>query len=107
MPTTRPLLGINDALPGSQTLTFRDSDATDRRGRPRGVASLLLLRAVADGPEADVGKAEIFGSYTRGPIGIPYEHADNGKTATYWACWCNPREERGALSMPVSMTIAA
>ena len=107
VPPTRPTLGVNGVLPGSQTLSFRDSVETDRRGRPRGVASLLLLRAVGDGPEPDVGKAEILGNYTRGPIGVPYDHADNGKTATYWACWCNPREERGLLSLPVSMTIAA
>ena len=55
-----------------------------------------------------MGKAEIIGTYTRGPIGVPYDHADNGKTRDVLGGAGATRGRSAASTpLPVSMTIAA
>src|SRR5690606_1800768 len=106
-PTTQPKLDVVAQVTGSQTIQFADVTTPTRRAKPAGVRALYLYCAVADEPVADASQAKFIDAYGKGPIGVPFDHADNGKMATYFACWVSTRNEKGPMSAPVSMTIAA
>ena len=106
-PTSAPLVTIYASVKGSMTLRFRDAAEPDRRGLGYGVAGLNLYCVIAEGPAAGPSGAEPVGGYTRGPIGVPFAPADDGKTATFFACYVNRKLEAGPMSAPVSMRIAA
>ena len=106
-PTTAPALVLVGSSVGSHTLEYRDSmDPTPRR-KPPGVHSLYLYVAVADAPVADPTDARFYRAFGRSRFGVAFDHADNGKTATYFARWANANRDEGPLSAPISMTIAA
>lgn len=104
-PVSAPVLNIVGATTGSQTVGFRDS-VDEGRQRPYGAKAMYLYLAVADGP-ATFAEARLVQGYARGPVGVGFDEAQNGKTATYWGQYVNPRLEPGPVSKPVSMTIAA
>jgi hypothetical protein len=84
-PQTSPLLNVIAATPGVQTLRYADSTT----------------------PITDPEAARFYGKFTRNPIGVDFEAADNGKQATYFARWASRRGETGPWSLPVTMAIAA
>jgi hypothetical protein len=107
-PTSYPVLNIVGSMNGSMTLEYSDSLEPDKKKRPVGAARLELFVAIAAGPVTDPAEAKYLGSFTRQPIGVPFAHADNGKTATFFARWAGTRSGVcGPWSVPVSMTIAA
>ena len=107
VPDTRPGLMVLGGVTGSQTLTFNNPDDPTRRGKPFGARSIQVWVCVNAQPVADVAQARLLGNYTRGPIGVAFDAADNGKTATYFARWQGTRGDLSPVSAPVSMTIAA
>ena len=54
-----------------------------------------------------IGEARSIGLYTKNPIGVAFDEADNTKIATYWGRWANSKGQYGPWSSAVSMTIAA
>lgn len=106
VPSTLVELGIVGALQGSHTLTYKDS-TTQQRAKPFGAALVELWCAVAETAGADVNLARPCGLFTKNPIGIAFEPADNKKVATYWGRWVSRKGQFGPWSIPVSMTIAA
>ncbi len=109
-PSSAPALMIVGSVTGSMTLTYRDSFDPGRKGKPYGVRALMLYRSVSGGEGAEGGAPvgpTFYKAYTRGPIGVAFEPEDNGKLATFYACWATARMEEGPMSTPVSMTIAA
>ena len=78
-----------------------------RRAKPYGVQSLMLFIAVTDGPCADPARATRMIAVGRTPFGVTFDHAEDGKVATYFARWMSARRDEGPLANPVSMRIAA
>ena len=107
LPTTAPALLLVGAVKGSMTLNYRDAMSPERRAKPVGIKALMLYRTIADKAAEDARDAVFYKAFTRGPIGVPFEPADAGKTVTFFACWANNRLEEGPMGMPVSMLIAA
>ena len=106
-PTTLPVLSIVGALPGSQTLRFTDSITPTRRAKPPGVSLMELWVAIGADEAEDRTTARSIGLFTKNPIGIAFEEADNQKIATYWGRWANSKGQYGPWSAKVAMTIAA
>jgi len=79
----------------------------DKKAKPFGAQTVELRVAVTEDGTSDVNLARTYGLFSKNPIGVAFEHADNQKTATYWARWANVRGQAGPWSIPVSMTIAA
>jgi hypothetical protein len=107
-PTSNPVLTIVAGTNGAHTVEYSDSLEPDKKRRPVGAARIEIFRVIADEPVTDPNLAMYIGSYTRNPVGVAYEHADNGKTSTLFGRWAGTRSGVwGPWSPPVSMTIAA
>jgi hypothetical protein len=106
-PQTSPLLNIIAATPGKQTLRYADSMTPDSPAKPFGASELQLFRAIGAAPATDPGAASFYGKFTRNPVAVNFNAADNGKQATYFARWASRRGEVGPWSAPISLAIAA
>lgn len=106
-PQTSPLLNIIAATPGKQTLRYADSMTPDSPAKPFGATELQLFRAIGTAPATDPGAAQFYGKFTRNPVAVNFNSADNGKQATYFARWASRRGEVGPWSAPISLAIAA
>jgi hypothetical protein len=108
-PQTSPLLNIIAATPGNQTLRYADSMTPDSPAKPFGASEIQLFRAIAPAatPITDPAAAQFYGKFTKNPLSINFNAADNGKQATYFARWASRRGEVGPWSTPISMAIAA
>jgi hypothetical protein len=106
VPATFVDLAVKGALLGSHTVTYTDS-MTGKKSKPFGAQTVELIVAISDEPVSDPGLGKTYGIFSRNPIGVAFEHADNTKVATYWARWANVRGQAGPWSNPVSLTIAA
>jgi hypothetical protein len=106
-PVTAPAVTIaGSPQPGVHKLVCTDQYlfAVSKR-KPHGVAYLQLYAAVGRGRINDVRFAEHLGDYTRQPIRVTWPHELSGKTATYFARWCNGKGEPGPWSLPMAMSI--
>jgi len=106
-PATSPLLDIIAATPGVHTVRYSDSMTPDSRAKPNGSSDLLLFVAVADSNQTDPANASFVGKFTKNPIAVTFDAADNGKQATYFARWSNRKGQMGPWSIGVSLAIAA
>jgi hypothetical protein len=106
-PTSSPILAILGATPGMHTLRFADSNTPEKRGKPVGAIGLQLFIAIAAAAVADPGVARLQGFVTRQPYGVPFDSADNGKIATYFARWQTRTGLTGPWSNAISFTVAA
>jgi hypothetical protein len=106
-PMTSPLVKIQAATPGRQTLFFSDSLSPDSRGKPFGAIHLQLFVAMGDTGSASPESARFYGTFTRNPISVQFTHEDDGKVASYFARWASRRNQVGPWSAPVSMRVAA
>lgn len=106
-PSTFPLLTINGAGPGTQTLRAADQETPTRRAKPAGAAGMLLFRTIATTPSDDPENALFLGFVTRAEYVSSFNSGDDGKVATYFARWTNAKGEMGPWSAPISMRIAA
>jgi hypothetical protein len=79
----------------------------DSPAKPFGASELQLFRAVGTTPATDPNAAQFYGKFTKNPMAINFNPADNGKQATYFARWASRRGEVGPWSNPISMAIAA
>ncbi len=104
-PATYPILTLAEIRRGAHAL--RISDSEHERAKPRTAMGMVLFRAVADGPVMKPEAARFLALVTRSECRSDFDHADNGKTATYFARWANLKGELGPWSRPASMPIAA
>jgi len=107
VPQSSPLLNIIAATPGAQTLRYSDTMTPDSAAKPFGAISLQLFVAVGEAPTDDETAAQFYGNFTKNPVGVAFDPADDGKVATYFARWQSRRGDVGPWSLPVSMRIAA
>lgn len=107
VPQTSPLLNIVANTPGAQTVRYADSFDPEKRGKPFGAASLQLYLAIGETPIDDEAQAAFYGNFTKNPVAVAFDEADNKKVATYFARWQGKRGDVGPWSLPISMTIAA
>lgn len=107
VPTTQPLLNILGNTPGTQTVVFADSSTPDKRAKPFGAASMQLFMAKATEADAPFSEAKFVGNFSRNPIDISFDEADDGKVATYYGRWVSTRGDVSPMSLAVSMRIAA
>jgi hypothetical protein len=107
VPDSSPLLNVIGATPGSQTVRYADSATPDSGAKPFGALQLQLFVAVETAPVVDPDAANFYGAFTKNPIGVGFDAADDGKMATYFARWASRRGDVGPWSLPVSMRIAA
>lgn len=106
-PQTSPLLNVIAATPGVQTLRYADSLTPDSPAKPFGATELQLFLAVAAAAASSPDAARFYGKFTRNPLAVNFNPADNGKQATYFARWASRRGQVGPWSGPVTMAIAA
>jgi hypothetical protein len=106
-PSTSPILNVIAATPGAQTLRYSDSMTPDSRAKPPGATDLLLFLAVGDAIATDPSEATFIGKFTKNPIAVPFDAADNRKQATYFGRWSNRKGQVGPWSAPATLAIAA
>ena len=106
-PQTSPLISILGNTPGQQELRYADTTTPDSRKKPFGASELQLFVATGTAENAPLADAKFYGKFTRNPVVVDFDAADDGKVATYYARWASARGEVGPWSLPVSMRIAA
>lgn len=106
-PTTQPLLNVLGALEGMQTLRYADANTPDSAAKPYGVIGLQLFRGVGETEPIPKEQCQFLGSFTRNPVDVMFDDADDGKIATYYGRWATAKGEVGPWSVPVSFRIAA
>jgi hypothetical protein len=106
-PQTQVKLNIVAATFGTHTLQFADSLTQESGAKAFGATEVQLFIAVADAPVEDPEAARFYNKFTRNPIAVAFDHADNTKQATYFARWAGRRGDVGPWSNPVSLAIAA
>lgn len=107
VPESSPVLNLVGATPGSHTVRFTDSMMPELKGKPHGAFQIQLFRAIADAEVESPAEAPFYGAFTRNPVGVAFDAADDGKVATYFARWAGRRGDVGPWSNGVSMRIAA
>jgi hypothetical protein len=107
IPETSPLLAVIANTPGAQTLRYSDSMTPDSRGKPPGALQIQVFVAVQEQATTLETDGKFYGAFTKNPIGVIFDAADDGKMATYFARWSNRSGQTGPWSLPVSMRIAA
>jgi hypothetical protein len=106
-PTTQPLVNVLGNLPGVQTLRYVDANTPTSPSKPFGVTELQLFRGVGTEENMPLSQCQFLGKFTRNPIDVSFDEADDGKIATYYARWATAKGETGPWSVPVSFRIAA
>lgn len=106
-PQSSPLINVTGNTPGAQTVRYADSLAPESRGKPFGAAALQLFVYIGDAATVNEDDASFLGLYTKNPVVVAFDPADDGKMATYFARWSGKRGDVGNWSLPVSMRIAA
>ena len=85
---------------------MRDS-VTEDKAKPFAATELQLFVAITETAGAPVSEAKFYGKFTRHPISVVFDEADDGKFATYYDRWASARGETGPWSVPATMRIAA
>lgn len=106
-PQTSPLINVVGATPGAQTLRYADSSTPDSPAKPFGVTELQLFRGVGTTSDLPLAQCQFYGKFSRNPIDVMFDEADDGKIATYYGRWATARGGVGPWSVPISFRIAA
>jgi hypothetical protein len=106
-PQSTPMLSIAGSAPGSMTMRYCDANTPDSGKKPAGAFQLELYLAVAPEPIENPETAVKYRAFTRNPIYVVWNEADDKKTATIWGRWIGRRGDTGPWSVPISTTIAA
>lgn len=102
-----PVLTVIGATNGTQTLRYAALDGVEGTRKPDGATAIQVYMKIADAPVNSPGEAEFYSAYTRNPLAVMFDPADNKKVATYFARWTNPKGQFSPWSAAASMTIAA
>ena len=106
-PMSSPVVVAVAATNGAHTLGYKDSIDLTARAKPFGAVDLLLFRTIGTAAATDPEAAKFVGKFTRNPMAVTFDAADNGKIATYFARWSSRRGGMSNWSAPESMAIAA
>jgi len=108
-PTTAPAVKVVSATQGVHTLIYFDPENGGAKRKPRGARALELFVAVRESSviELDPQKCNYYGAFTRSPIGVQFNAAQNGMQATYRARWSGSNGRTGPWSSFATMTICA
>lgn len=106
-PQSSPVVNVVAATPGTHTVRFADSLEPEKRAKPFGATEIQIYVAIADEPVTDWNEARFYGKFTKNPVAVAFEPADNAKQATYFARWAGRRGDTGPWSNGVTMAIAA
>lgn len=102
-----PVLTVVGATPGTQTLRYAALDGIEGGKKPDGATAIQVFMKIAEAPIVDPTDAAFYAAYTRNPLAVVFDPADNKKVATYFARWTNPKGQFSPWSAAASMTIAA
>jgi hypothetical protein len=105
-PETSPLLTIIAATHLAHTLRYADAATPARRAKPPGAMQLQLHRTVGPAAVSNPQHAAFYGAFTRQPLEVAFDPADQGQVATYFARWATRTGLTGPWSLPVHMTVA-
>jgi hypothetical protein len=106
-PTEQAVIIVLAAMLGSQTLRYVDPDGGESSRKPFGCTNLQIYRGIADEEIEDVSQTTFYDAVTKNPIASAFDHADDGKVATYFARWADAKGRVGPWSAAVSLRIAA
>jgi hypothetical protein len=106
-PSTKPVLAIAKIDQGFQEVRATDETTPNSRARAVGSAGMLLYRAVGTAAVNDPTQATFMSFVGKTSVQSNFDHADNGKTVTYFARWTNAKGEVGPWSQALSASIAA
>ena len=104
IPQTAPLLQADTSKRLKHTISFRDAENPDRRGKPDGVFGCTLYLKIGS-PPANLEDATFIALDTATPYSYDFEPEDAGKTAYWIACWVNRTQDHGPCSETVAATI--
>jgi len=107
VPTTRPVLMIDNSQRLQQTVNFRDEATPNSKKKPDGVMGCEIRCYVGDTPPADPEAYEFCGLDTSTPYLMVHDAADAKKNAYAVGRWVNTRGEKGPWSESVMATISA
>lgn len=103
-PDGAPVIRLIGISTSGHTINFADPSSLTRRGKPVGATQLQLFRRFDDHPS---GAMQLVGCFTRWPIRVDYNVADNGRTAIYAARWMTRRGETSPWSKPLTVPVVA
>lgn len=107
VPTTRPVLMLDNGQRLQQTLTARDEDTPNSRAKPDGVKCWELRCFIGPTPPVDPMGCQLVDKVSKGSYTVKHDSANGGKLAHFMACWQNADGDRGPWSETVSGTIGA
>lgn len=107
VPTTRPVLMVDNSQRLQQTVNFRDETTPDSKKKPDGVMGCEFRYFCGDTPPADPEDFEYAGTDTGTPYLLVHDAADAGKKCWIVGRWVNTRGETGPWSESVMSTISA
>jgi hypothetical protein len=103
-PAAAPIIRLTGISTSGHTIEFADFTSPVRRSKPTGATQLQLFRRFDDHPTDAMG---LVGCFTRWPIRIDYDVADNGRTAIYAARWMTRRGETSPWSNMLTVPVVA
>jgi len=107
VPTTRPVLTIDNSQRLQQTVNFRDETTPNSKKKPDGVMGCELRCYVGDTPPANPEDYLFCALDTATPYLMVHDPAEAGKKAYVVGRWVNTRGEKGPWSESVMATIGA
>jgi len=97
-PTTAPALTLVMATPGVLHLDYRDSATPDSKKKPYGTIGVELYAAVGLVPAVAPAAADYRLLATKSPVLVPFDAADAGKLATFYARFITSGGSNGVSS---------
>src|ERR1043166_5321834 len=107
VPTSKPVLTIDNSQRLQQTIHFRDETTPNSKAKPPGVMGIELRYFCGEPPPADPGEFEFAGIDTATPYLLVHEAGSAGKKCWVAGRWVNTRQEKGPWSETVMATVTA
>ena len=102
IPTTYPLVKVNNNIRLEHTISFTDEDG--KHGKPKSIKGCQVWYKEGE-PVLSVKELRFLGTDTSSPYLVKYDVTDAGKMIHYWLRWENTRGETGPWSAVVSATV--
>ena len=107
IPTTRPVITVDNSQRLCQTLRWRDEATPNSRKKPDGVKAIELRCYIGDTPPADPEDYHYCANDSAEPYLMEHDATDAKKNAHHVGRWVNSRGEFGPWSESVMATIGA
>lgn len=103
VPTTFPVLSINNATPLQHLLAYHDSDAPNPKIKKKaaGAIGIQIFRAIGASEAVDPDQCAYLETVTRSPFISEFASADRGKIATYFGRYVTRGRAIGGSSAQV------